>query len=158
MIVKINDLQVLRKKLKNKRIVFAGGVFDVFHPTHVKTFKNLRTYGDVVVIGIVSDKRVRGRKGPSRPILNQKERQEIVDAIRYVDYVVIMPDPTNKTPHPTIPVLEKLHPDIFVTVDSGWKKYKKEITDMGIELKLVKRIHPTSSTSIIERIVTSTNK
>ena len=155
MIIKESELSKIRTKFKNKTIVFAGGVFDLFHIAHVRVFKKLRSEGDIVVIGIVSDKRVKERKGPKRPILSQDERREIVDAIKYVDYVVQMPEPTEKFPVPTISILKKLKPDIFVSVDTGWVTHKKEIQSLGIKLKIVKRIHPTSSTSIIERVLKS---
>lgn len=153
MIISIGELSKVRQKNKDKTIVFAGGVFDVFHTSHVRTFKKLRTYGDIVVIGIVSDARVKERKGPNRPVLSQKERREIVDAIKYVDFVVQMPDPTTSEPIPTMLILKKLSPDIFVSVEKNWMKYRQEIKTLGVRLKIVKRIHPISSTSIIERVL-----
>jgi len=153
MIISLGELEKVRKHNKAQTIVFAGGVFDVFHTTHVRTFKKLRTYGDIVVIGVVSDKRVRERKGPGRPVLTQKERCEIVDAIRYVDFVVQMPTPTKSEPVPTLAILKKLRPNIFVSVDRNWMNYTHVIDELGIRLKIVKRIHPISSTSIIERVL-----
>lgn len=153
MIVSLNQLPLIRKEHLNKSIVFAGGVFDVFHTAHVKTLKKLRDYGDIVVIGIVSDKRVQERKGPKRPILKQHERREIVDAIKYVDYVVQMPNSTTLRGRPTLSILEKLRPNVFVSVDKHWLKYQPTIESLGIELRVVKRVASTSSTSIIERIV-----
>ena len=108
MIISVTTLSEIRKKYRKHRIVFAGGVFDVFHIAHIKTLRKLRTYGDIVVIGVVSDKRVRERKGPNRPIILQKERREIVDAIKYVDFVVQMPNPNRAYPRPTIFILKKL--------------------------------------------------
>ena len=152
MIIKRENLHKLREDNKNKKIIFAGGVFDLLHITHIRTFKNLRKYGDIVVIGIVSDKRVKERKGPSRPILTQSERIEIADAIKYVDYVVQLSDPDKKSPVPTMEILKKLKPDVFVSVDEKWKEYETLINDLGIELEIVKRIHPDSTTSIIKRV------
>ena len=153
MVVTENQLSALRKKLSRETIVFCGGVFDVFHIAHIRALKNLHKYGNVIVVGIVSDKRVRERKGPLRPILNQKERVEIVDELKSVGYVVQMPNSTKKAPIPTLEILKKLKPNVFVTVDRDWVKYKKEVNSLGVELKIVKRIHPTSSTSIIKRVL-----
>ncbi len=153
MIITLKDLYKLREKFKNKTIVFAGGVFDLLHIAHIRTFKKLHSYGDIVVIGIVSDKRVKERKGKNRPILSQIERREIIDAIKYVDYVVQMPDPNKLAPIPTMSVLTKLKPDIFVRIDERWKKYKNSITNKCLKLKILKRIHPTSTSVIIERVI-----
>jgi len=59
MIIKFKDLSKIRKNLKNKKIVFAGGTFDLFHLGHAESFKNLRKFGDVLVIAVSSNKRVR---------------------------------------------------------------------------------------------------
>lgn len=153
MIIVSKELGSLKQKHKGKKIVFAGGVFDLFHTTHVRVFKKLKSYGDIVVIGIVSDKRVSERKGPTRPILSQLERREIVDAIKYVDYVVQMPEPTKSNPIPTLVILEKLRPDIFVSVDKKWGEYRELIKNLGSNLKLVSRLHPMSTTALIERVL-----
>ena len=153
MIISIKDLSRIRKENRKKTIVFGGGVFDVFHPGHVRAFKKLRTYGDIVVVGIASDKRVKELKEAKRPVLSEQERREIVDAIKYVDFVVQMPDPSRLAPIPGMSILKSLRPDIFVTVDKGWAKHRRNIESLGVKLKIVKRIHPVSSTSIIERIL-----
>jgi cytidyltransferase-like protein len=154
MFVKISDLSKIRKKYKNKVIVFAGGVFDVFHTAHIRSFKKLREYGDVVVIGIVSDQRVRERKGPGRPVLSQDNRAEIVESIKFVDFVVKMKNPTKqKIGRPTMEILNKLRPNIFVSVDRGWISYKKELKEMGIILKPVSRIQKISTSKVISKIL-----
>ena len=155
MIISVTTLSEIRKKYRKHRIVFAGGVFDVFHIAHIKTLRKLRAYGDIVVIGVVSDKRVRERKGPNRPIILQKDRREIVDAIKYVDFVVQMPNPNRTYPRPTIIILKKLRPDIFVTVDRNWIPYRGKVEDMGIKLKIVKRIHTASTTATIEKVLSN---
>ena len=152
-IISVSKLSEIRKKYRKNKIVFAGGVFDVFHTAHIKALKKLRIYGEIVVIGIVSDKRVKERKGKNRPVLLEKERQEIVDAIKYVDFVVQMPNPNKTYPKPTMLILKKLRPDIFVSVDRNWAPYRSKVEDLGVKLKIVKRIHAVSSTAIIERIL-----
>jgi cytidyltransferase-like protein len=154
MIVKVSDLSKIRQKYKNKIIVFAGGVFDVFHTAHVRSFKKLRESGDVVVVGIVSDKRARERKGPGRPILSQSDRAEIVESIKFVDFVVKMGNPNKqKTGRPTMEILNKLKPNIFVSVDKSWVAYKKELKEMGVTLRLVPRIQKISTSEVISKIL-----
>src|ERR1041384_785599 len=88
------------------RVVLAGGTFDLFHRGHIDALRQLRRYGDVVVVAVSSDRRVRQRKGAQRPILSQAERSLLVDAIRYVDFTIRMPPPSKRHPIPTLSIME----------------------------------------------------
>lgn len=154
MIVKLSQLSKLREDLKNKKIIFAGGTFDLFHRGHVEYLKHLRTLGDILVVAVSSDKRVRQRKGPGRPVLLQKDRLALVDSVRYVDYAFLAPEPSKSSPIPTMKIIAMLKPDIFVTCDNRWAPFQKDIAILGSRLKLIPRIHITSTTSIIHRIIT----
>jgi D-beta-D-heptose 7-phosphate kinase/D-beta-D-heptose 1-phosphate adenosyltransferase len=92
MIIDHTDLTKLRKDNANKKIVFCDGTFDLLHPAHAEHLKSLRAYGDVLVVGVMSDVWVKMRKGEGRPIMDQTERLALVDAIRYVDYTVLLYD------------------------------------------------------------------
>src|SRR5262245_50234371 len=108
MIVAMRQLASLRRRLAHRRIVLAGGTFDLFHRGHIKALRNLRNFGDTVVIAVSTDIRVRERKGPARPILNQRQRLAIVNAIRYVDYALLSPPPKATEAPPTIRILAAL--------------------------------------------------
>ncbi len=154
MIVKFSQLVRLRKKFRNKKIVFAGGTFDLFHKGHVDALKNLRKFGDVVVIAVSSDKRVRERKGPKRPILGQKERLVLMDSIRYVDYALISPEPRkHQKMFPTIRIISALRPDVFVTSDRRWLLFKSKVEALGTKFKLLPHVKSNSTTRIIRRVV-----
>src|SRR5919106_3202814 len=71
------------------RLVFTNGVFDLLHVGHVRYLAQARALGDALVVAINSDRTVRELKGPNRPIFDQKERAEILAALRAVDYVVV---------------------------------------------------------------------
>jgi D-beta-D-heptose 7-phosphate kinase/D-beta-D-heptose 1-phosphate adenosyltransferase len=153
MIVKFSQLSSLRKRLNDKKIVFAGGTFDLMHCGHVESFRNLRKFGDVVVVAVTTDKRVKQRKGIKRPILGQKERCDIVDSIRYVDYSLIAPQFNIDKPVPTVRILAALKPDTFVSADKRWLKHRKEIEKMGVKLIVLPRIKKNSTTRIIRKIL-----
>ena len=72
-----------------KRIAFANGVFDVLHVGHVRYLQGAAAIADVLVVAVNADESVRALKGPSRPVMGQSERAEIVAAIRGVSYVTI---------------------------------------------------------------------
>jgi rfaE bifunctional protein nucleotidyltransferase chain/domain len=72
-----------------KRLVFANGAFDLLHVGHVRYLEAARREGDWLAVGVNSDRSVARGKGPSRPILPEAERAEIVAALSCVDAVTI---------------------------------------------------------------------
>jgi rfaE bifunctional protein nucleotidyltransferase chain/domain len=76
------------------RIVLANGCFDILHVGHVRYLEGARALGDVLVVGINSDEQVRRLKGAGRPFVPERERAEIIAALRPVDFVTIFEEPT----------------------------------------------------------------
>jgi rfaE bifunctional protein nucleotidyltransferase chain/domain len=110
---KIKTLAELRKivaseKARGKTIVLANGCFDLFHVGHIRYLRGARSKGDLLVVGLNSDRSVRRLKGRGRPILPQEERAEILAAFSFVDYVVIFSEPNVEK------LLLALKPDIHV--------------------------------------------
>jgi len=87
-------------------IAFANGGFDLLHVGHVRYLEAARREAQRLVVAVNDDQSVRGLKGPSRPVLPEADRAELVAALRAVDYVVIFPEPT------VTPLLELLKPDV----------------------------------------------
>ena len=79
---------------EGSRIVFANGCFDLLHVGHVRYFQGAKEQGDVLVVGVNSDRAVTALKGPGRPLLPAEARVELVAALACVDYVVIFDDLT----------------------------------------------------------------
>ena len=78
-----------RERAAGRRLVFANGAFDLLHVGHVRYLEGARREGDWLAVGINSDRSVARAKGPSRPILPEAERAEIVAALGCVDAVAI---------------------------------------------------------------------
>lgn len=74
-----------------QKIVLTMGTFDLFHVGHAKYLAEARRHGDVLIVGVDSDDKVKLRKGPSRPIVPEGERMEILCHQRAVDIVTIKP-------------------------------------------------------------------
>jgi D-glycero-beta-D-manno-heptose 1-phosphate adenylyltransferase len=91
-----------------RTIVFTNGVFDLLHPGHVRYLQKARTLGDVLIVGINSDRSARSNKGPGRPITPEAERAEIIAALESVDAVVVFDE---DTPHE---IVTALGPDVLV--------------------------------------------
>ena len=93
---------------RGQRIVFTNGVFDLLHPGHVRYLQAARHEGDALIVGVNSDRSVRANKGPSRPIIPENERAELLAALACVDAVVIFDDDTPAD------VIRRVQPDVLV--------------------------------------------
>jgi len=90
------------------RIVFTNGVYDLLHRGHVEYLEEARALGDRLVVGINSDASVRRLKGPTRPIVTQDERAELIAALACVDLAVVFEDDT------PLALIEAVAPDVLV--------------------------------------------
>ena len=86
--------EVARLRVRGSRIVLANGCFDLFHVGHVRYLAGAKALGDVLVVGINSDRQAYALKGQGRPYMPGSERAEIVSAMRFVDFVTIFDEPT----------------------------------------------------------------
>jgi len=100
--------RVAEMKRTGKRVVFTNGCFDLLHPGHTRYLAEARTLGDALVVAINSDLSVRALKGPSRPILPESERAEVIAALRCVDLVTTFDDLTPRD------LLARMLPQVLV--------------------------------------------
>lgn len=138
-----------RHRMQGHRIVFTNGCFDLFHAGHLKTLKRASEFGDVLVVGVNSDKSVSTLKGPGRPIVPQTERVEMIAALAFVDYVVVFDE---ETPYNLI---KAIRPDVLVKGEDwrGKKVVGEEIVKgRGGRIEFVKLVRGLSTTEIIDRI------
>lgn len=91
-----------------KRVVFTNGVFDLLHPGHIRYLQAARAEGDVLIVGVNSDRSVRAIKGPERPIMPEAERAEVLAALGCVDAVVIFDEETPAE------IIRAVQPDVLV--------------------------------------------
>jgi len=96
------------QRRQGRSIVFTNGVFDLLHPGHVRYLQAARGEGDVLVVGVNSDRSVRANKGPSRPVIPEQERAEILASLACVDAVAIFDDQTPAG------IIARLQPDVLV--------------------------------------------
>jgi rfaE bifunctional protein nucleotidyltransferase chain/domain len=130
-------------------LVFTNGVFDLLHPGHVRYLSEARRLGDALIVGINSDRSVRANKGPSRPITPERERAELVAALRSVDAVTIFDE---ETPHALIAAVQ---PDVLVKgADWGADHIvgRDVVEARGGSVVRVKLADGFSSTRLIEKV------
>ena len=85
--------KALELKRKGKTVVTTNGVFDIMHAGHLDALEEYKRQGDVLFIGLNSDKSVREGKGEERPFVPEFERAALLAALACVDYVVIIDAP-----------------------------------------------------------------
>src|SRR5436189_3799823 len=86
--------EVKRRQQAGERAVFTNGCFDLLHLGHIRYLQEARSLGDFLVVGLNSDESVCKLKGPTRPLVSELERAEILAALSCIDYVTIFPEPT----------------------------------------------------------------
>jgi D-beta-D-heptose 7-phosphate kinase/D-beta-D-heptose 1-phosphate adenosyltransferase len=96
-----------RKSRGQRRVVFTNGCFDLLHPGHIHTLEAARAEGDLLVVGVNTDRSVRVLKGSSRPIIPQAERAEMLAALAAVDFVVLFDEETPRD------LVARLQPDVL---------------------------------------------
>ncbi len=87
-------------------VVWTNGTFDLLHPGHLASLQQARALGDLLVVGVNSDRSVQAYKGPLRPILNQIERATMLAALECVSAIIVFDE---ETPSES---LARLRPDI----------------------------------------------
>ena len=111
MMSKLRELEELRSivedaKKKDKRVIFANGVFDIVHVGHVRYLREAKSFGDVLIVAMNSDASTRAIKGDDRPYNDEQKRIEILSEFVSVDHIILFDDPDVKR------LLLELKPDV----------------------------------------------
>jgi rfaE bifunctional protein nucleotidyltransferase chain/domain len=94
------------------KIVLTQGTYDMVHIGHARYFEAAKEHGNILVVGVDSDQKVRQRKGPDRPVVPQDERLEMVAHMRGVDIVTV-----KEVNHPHWHLIKTVRPDILIASD-----------------------------------------
>ncbi|MBI5779135.1 MAG: D-glycero-beta-D-manno-heptose 1-phosphate adenylyltransferase [Planctomycetes bacterium] len=147
----VKELAVIlsAKKAAGGKVVFTNGCFDLIHPGHIRTLEFSRAQGDILMVGLNSDKSVRIIKGKSRPILNQSDRIKVLSAFSAVDYIVLFDQST------PLELIKELRPDVLVK-GADWEEGKIVGADVvrsyGGRIARVPLIPGISTSDIIKKI------
>jgi len=141
---------IARLKARRKKVVFTNGCFDILHVGHVRYLLKAKSYGDVLVVGLNTDRSVRLIKGEKRPVVSEKERAEVLAALESVDYVVFFDEPD------PLLLIQALKPDVLVK-GADWPKSqiigREFVEKMGGKVVRVPLISGASSTGLIAKII-----
>lgn len=137
-------------KTEGKRVVFTNGCFDLLHVGHIRYLEKARSLGDVLIVGLNTDRSVQTIKGPFRPILSEEERAEVLSGLWCVDYVTLFDEPT------PLELIAFLRPDVLVK-GGDWAKERtvgrEVVEESGGEVVILPFVQGASSSNIIETIL-----
>ena len=140
-----------RRRLRGegRRVVFTNGCFDLLHPGHVRYLSEARQLGDALIVALNSDDSVRRLKGAGRPVMNEKERAEVMAALAAVDIVTVFDEDTPRE------LIAALLPDVLVK-GGDWPLDqivgREEVEAAGGRVLALPYLEGSSTTDIIERI------
>ncbi len=154
---KIVEREALQKRVqalkeRDKTIVFTNGCFDLLHLGHVRYLKAARAKGDVLVVGLNSDRSVRRIKGPKRPVVSENERAEVLAALACVDFVTLFDEPD------PLVTIRALLPNVLVK-GSDWGEDaivgREVVEEDGGRVVRIPLTQGASTTRIIERVLSN---
>ena len=138
------------RRSQGQRVVFTNGCFDVMHVGHTRYLQAARDLGDLLVVGVNTDRSVRSlNKGADRPIVPEQQRAEVLAALGCVDYVVLFDeaDPGR--------LIAEIQPDVLVK-GGDWTPDtiigRETVEAHGGVVKTIPLIPGVSTTAIVERI------
>ncbi len=152
---KIKDVEVLvgilnEHRRKNDKIVFTNGCFDILHVGHIEYLKFARKQGDLLVVGLNTDRSVKSLKGHSRPFVSEAERAKMLAALEDITYVALFDE---LTPMELIKIVK---PDVLVKGED-WKDVgvvgKEFVESYGGKVVLAPLVEGVSTTNIVSRII-----
>jgi D-beta-D-heptose 7-phosphate kinase / D-beta-D-heptose 1-phosphate adenosyltransferase len=130
-------------------IVFTNGCFDILHVGHITLLEDCRRFGSKVVVGINSDASVSSLKGPTRPVVAERERARILAALSATDAVVVFDDPT------PIKLITALRPDVLVkggNYIADTVVGAPEVRSWGGRVVIVPTVEGFSTTNIVRKL------
>ncbi len=144
----VEQLQPLRAG--GSRIVFTNGCFDLMHIGHTRYLQTAKALGDLLVVGVNSDKSVRSlEKAPDRPIVPEAQRAEVVAALGCVDFVVVFSEPDPKA------LITAVQPDVLVK-GGDWSLDRiigRDVVEArGGRVQTIPLVPGFSTTALIHRI------
>lgn len=141
--------RVAIERQRKRKIVLANGCFDFFHVGHIRYLAAAKALGDCLIVAVNSDEQVRRLKGENRPLAPERERAEIVSALRFVDYVTIFTEPTVEE------LIRAIRPDFHAKGTDYTAETipeRRTVAECGGQVAIVGDPKKHSSTELIEKM------
>lgn len=136
------------------KIVVTIGSWDLLHIGHVRYLNKAKEHGDVLIVGVDTDKGIKFYKGPLRPVVPQEERCEMLTYQKAVDFVTLVDDVDEKGEW-QMNLIKIIHPDVFVAVEDSYPKEQLEKISQfcGEVVVLPRQAEGTSTSNMIQNTV-----
>ncbi|MFQ5445046.1 MAG: D-glycero-beta-D-manno-heptose 1-phosphate adenylyltransferase, partial [Nitrospinales bacterium] len=137
-------------KSTGKTVVFTNGCFDLIHGGHIEFLQKAKSLGDLLIVGLNSDRSAHALKGEGRPIKTEDERANILSALKYVDYITIFDEQTPEN------LIKQVRPDILVKGNDYRidEVVGREIVEgYGARVELIPVVKGLSTTGTVEKII-----
>jgi D-glycero-beta-D-manno-heptose 1-phosphate adenylyltransferase len=155
----ILDYQDLKRyidahKTLEQRVVCTIGSWDMLHIGHLRYLNNAKTQGDILIVGVDSDRAIKLYKNPFRPIIPHEERMEMLSYQHCVDYVTLIDDLDDKG-NWNYELIKAIKPDAFVCINESYPEAQKNDIKLyvGELIELPRQAEKTSTTDIIEKTI-----
>jgi D-glycero-beta-D-manno-heptose 1-phosphate adenylyltransferase len=130
------------------KIVLTMGTFDLIHVGHFLYLEKAKSHGDVLVVGVDSDEKVRARKGPDRPVVSEDERVRMLTHVRHVDVVTLKPATAKKWE-----LIKLIRPDVLVATKETYDADQiKALREYCGEVVVLQPQATTSTTAKLRRL------
>lgn len=140
----VNQLATYIQK-QNKRIVLAGGCFDLLHIGHITFLEKAKALGDILIVMLESDKSIAASKGKNRPINSQNDRAKILAALAVVDTIILLNPQMKNQEYDSL--VFAIKPAIIATTAGDSNRYHKERQAQKIDAQVVDVTMPISDKS-----------
>jgi len=139
-------------KKEGKRVVFTNGCYDLLHPGHIRLLEQARSLRDILILALNSDDSVRRLKGPTRPLLSERDRAEVASGLAAVDAITVFDEDTPRE------LIAAVLPDVLVKgADwAHWIAGREEVEAAGGQVMALALEPGYSTTGIVEEILTRT--
>lgn len=126
-----------------KKVIFTNGCFDILHKGHIDYLRKSKLLGDKLIVGLNSDSSVKKLKGSDRPVNNQEDRKHVLEALEFVDEVIIFEEDTPYN------LIRRIQPDIITK--GGDYLYKEKVVGHDLtEVVLIPYVDGYSSSKTLE--------
>jgi len=149
----MDELAAMRSewRAQGRTVVWTNGVFDLLHAGHIRSLRDAKALGHILIVGINSDSSARRFKGPGRPLVCQDDRAEVLSALEMVDYVVIFDEAEPSA------ALSRLQPEIHCKGEeyAGGNRPVPEsvvVESYGGSIRFLPLHRGRSTTGLMERI------
>ena len=143
-----DQLIIQRKQWRSagRKVVFTNGCYDILHPGHIRLLESARSLGDILILALNTDASVQRLKGPTRPLIPERERAELAAALAAVDAVTFFDEDTPRE------LIAAVLPDILIK-GADWAHFiagREEVEAAGGQVLALPLEPGYSTTGILE--------